>query len=61
MKETVLKLLNSDESSYSISKGSGVSTSQIQRIRSGERTIEKMQFATVEKLYLYAKSKKISK
>lgn len=60
LKKEINKLLNSDESAYRIGKETGVDASQIQRLRSGDRSLEKMQLKNIEKLYNYAITKKSS-
>lgn len=55
--ETVEKLLQSDESAYSISKATGVDASTIQRVRSGDRKLANLTLETAEKLYMYALEK----
>ena len=58
LKKEINKMLNSDESAYRIGKETGVDASQIQRLRSGDRSLEKMQLNNIEKLYNYAITKK---
>lgn len=60
LKKEINKMLNSDESAYRIGKETGVDASQIQRLRSGDRSLEKMQLNNIEKLYNYAITKKSS-
>lgn len=54
IRQTIIKLINSEESSYSISKNTGINASQIQRIRSNQINIDNVSFANIEKLYQYA-------
>ena len=56
MRETIQKLIDSDESAYSISKATGIDASTIQRLRSGDRKLDNISFKIAEKLYEYAKS-----
>lgn len=56
MKKEIPKLLDSDISSYQISKDTGVSNSIIQRLRSGNRTMGNLTLDTAEKRYEYAKA-----
>lgn len=51
--QTIERLLSSDLSAYYISKKTGVSASSIQRLRSGDRQINKLTIDTAEKLYMY--------
>ncbi|HDG9757393.1 TPA: XRE family transcriptional regulator [Staphylococcus aureus] len=51
--KTIEKLLNSDLSAYYISKKTGVSASSIQRLRSGDRQLNKLTLDSAEKLYLF--------
>lgn len=55
--DVIKKLIDSDESAYSIAKHTGVNASAIQNIRLGNRKVENLTLATGEKLYLYAISK----
>lgn len=55
--DTVKKLINSDLSAYHIHQATGVSASSIQRLRSGERQVEKLSLESAEKLYLYQKQR----
>lgn len=59
--ETVKKLINSNLSAYEIGKKTGVDPASIRRIRRGERTVGKLGFDTVEKLYNYQKQLEIMK
>jgi len=60
MKDVVKRLLNSDESAYSISKETGVYASIIQRLRLKQQTLEYSKFDNVEKLYNYQIRKEIA-
>lgn|SRR5699024_406283 len=60
MKDVVKRLLNSDESAYSISKETGVYASVIQRLRLKQQTLEYSKFDNVEKLYNYQIRKEIA-
>ncbi|MBO0377753.1 XRE family transcriptional regulator [Staphylococcus warneri] len=51
--QTIERLLSSDLSAYYISQQTGVSASSIQRLRSGNRKINKLTIDTAEKLYMY--------
>lgn len=53
MKTTVQKLLDSEESAYSISKATDVYSSVIQRLRLGQQSMEDCKFDNIEKLYQY--------
>lgn len=53
MKNVIERLLNSEDSAYKISKKTGVYSSVIQRLRSGEQTIESSNYGNIEKLYEY--------
>ena len=51
--ETIEKLLNSDLSAYYIHQKTGVTASSIQRLRSGERQLNKLMLDSTEKLYWF--------
>ncbi|HCU8763897.1 TPA: XRE family transcriptional regulator [Staphylococcus aureus] len=51
--ETIEKLLNSDLSAYYIHQQTGVTASSIQRLRSGERQLNKLTLDSAEKLYRF--------
>lgn len=53
MRKEIRDLLNSNITSYEISKETGVSNSVISRLRNGEREIGKVTLETAEKLYEY--------
>lgn len=53
MRQQIQNLLNSDITSYEISKETGVSNSVLSRLRSGEREIGKLTLETAEKLYQF--------
>ena len=53
MRKEIRDLLNSNITSYEISKKTGVSNSVISRLRNGEREIGKVTLETAEKLYEY--------
>ncbi|QLK85924.1 XRE family transcriptional regulator [Staphylococcus sp. 17KM0847] len=55
MKKTIKKLLDSNMSSYAISKNTGVDAPTIQRVRSGERKLGNLTLDKAEKLYNYQK------
>lgn len=57
MREMIKKLFASDESTNSIAKNSGVSYSVVQRLRTGERPLDRVELLTAEKLYDYALKK----
>ncbi|KTT82735.1 DNA-binding protein [Mammaliicoccus sciuri] len=56
MRKYIEYLLDSDLSSLSIAKKTGVHQSTIHRLRKGERTIDNLSFKNAEKLYEYAKA-----
>lgn len=60
MKNVVQRLLDSDESSYSISKNTGVYASVIQRLRTKEQSIGESKLDNIEKMYHYQISKELS-
>ena len=53
MRQQIQNLLNSDITSYELSKETGVSNSVLSRLRSGEREIGKLTLETAEKLYQF--------
>ncbi|WP_410483037.1 helix-turn-helix domain-containing protein [Staphylococcus lugdunensis] len=53
MRKEIRDLLNSNITSYEISKETGVSNSVISRLRNGEREIGKVTLETAEKLYQF--------
>lgn len=53
IKETIQKLLDSNLSAFQIAKDTGVDASSIQRMRSGERSLDRLSLGAAEKLYLY--------
>lgn len=53
MRNVIERLLKSEDSAYKISKKTGVYSSVIQRLRSGEQTIESSNYGNIEKLYEY--------
>ena len=53
MRKEIRDLLNSNITSYEISKETGVSNSVISRLRNGDREIGKVTLETAEKLYEY--------
>lgn len=60
MKKVVQRLLDGEESAYSISKETGVYSSVIQRLRLGEQTIESCKFDNIERLYQYQLNKEMT-
>src|SRR5699024_3943460 len=60
MKDVVKRLLNSDESAYSISKETGDYASVIQRLRLKQLTLEYSKIDNIEKLYNYQIRKEIA-
>lgn len=53
MREKIEKLINSDESAYSIGLATGLDPTQINRLRRGERKIENLSLKVAEVLYEY--------
>lgn len=53
IKDTIQKLLDSNLSAFQIAKDTGVDASSIQRMRSGERSLDRLSLSAAEKLYLY--------
>lgn len=51
--ETIERLLNSNLSAYYIHQQTGVAASSIQRLRSGDRQLNKLTLDSAEKLYLF--------
>src|SRR5699024_10307089 len=60
MKNVVQRLLDSEESAYSISKQTGVYASVIQRLRTGKQSMGKSKLDNIEKLYQYQMSKTLT-
>ena len=60
MKNVVQRLLDSEESAYSISKQTGVYASVIQRLRTGKQSIGESKLDNIEKLYQYQMSKTLT-
>lgn len=53
IKDTIQILLDSNLSAFKIAKDTGVDASSIQRMRSGERSLDRFSLGAAEKLYLY--------
>lgn len=53
IKELVAQVINSDMTAYAIGKGSGVDISIAQRLKSGERSIDKLTVSTAQHLIDY--------
>ena len=56
MREEVEKLLQSDLSAYSISKGANVPYMTVNDLVNGKSSIDNAKYSTIEKLYNYAVS-----
>ncbi|PTG15841.1 hypothetical protein BU646_07180 [Staphylococcus chromogenes] len=55
IQESILKLLNSNITSYQIEKETGVSRTTIGRLRNEKNKVSDLTLTTAEKLYLYQK------
>lgn len=55
--DTIQKLIDSEETAYSISKNTNVDASIIQNLRLKKRKLENISLGNAEKLYEYAKMK----
>lgn len=55
IQESILKLLNSNITSYQIEKETGVSRTKIGRLRNEKNKVNDLTLTTAEKLYLYQK------
>ncbi len=55
IQESILKLLNSNITSYQIEKETGVSRAKIGRLRNEKNKVSDLTLTTAEKLYLYQK------
>ncbi|WP_422936801.1 hypothetical protein [Staphylococcus chromogenes] len=55
IQESILKLLNSNITSYQIEKETGVSRTKIGRLRNEKNKVSDLTLTTAEKLYLYQK------
>lgn len=55
IQESILKLLNSNITSYQIEKETGVSRVKIGRLRNEKNKVSDLTLTTAEKLYLYQK------
>lgn len=55
MRKEIEKLLNSSESSYAISKMTGVSSSVILDLRNKKRKLDNLSLLNAERLYNYTK------
>ena len=53
MRVNVLKLIDSNETTYRIAKSTGIPESTVNRIWRGETSLDNVKFATMEKLERY--------
>ncbi|WP_251942738.1 hypothetical protein [Staphylococcus sp. Marseille-Q5304] len=56
MRKEIEKLLNSDITTYKISKDTNINNKTISELRSGKRKLDNITLLTSEKLYEYAKT-----